>query len=84
MEFAGGGDILKLINKRKPRKNYLDEKTIWRYFIQMVKGLKTLHDMKILHRDLKCANVFISSDKKSIKLGDMNVSKLAKKDLVKT
>ena len=50
----------------------------------MVKGLKTLHDMKILHRDLKCANVFISTDEKSIKLGDMNVSKVAKRDLVKT
>ena len=50
----------------------------------MVKGLKTLHDMKILHRDLKGANVFISTDEKSIKLGDMNVSKVAKRDLVKT
>jgi len=27
MEFAGGGDILKAINKRKPRR-YFDEKTI--------------------------------------------------------
>ena len=40
--------------------------------------------MKILHRDLKCANVFISSDENSVKLGDMNVSKVAKRDLVKT
>lgn len=83
MEFAGGGDILNKIEKRKPR-NYFSERTIWRYFIQMVKGLKTLHDMKILHRDMKCANVFISTDEKSIKLGDMNVSKVAKRDLVKT
>jgi len=32
MEFAGGGDILQLINKRKPSK-YFDEKIIWKYFI---------------------------------------------------
>jgi NIMA (never in mitosis gene a)-related kinase len=32
MEFAGGGDILKQTNKRKPR-NYFPERTIWRYFI---------------------------------------------------
>lgn len=42
----------------------------------MVKALKTLHDLKILHRDLKCANVFISADEKQLKLGDLNVSKI--------
>jgi len=48
----------------------------------MTKALKILHDMKILHRDLKCANVFISENEKSVKLGDLNVSKVAKKGLV--
>ena len=50
----------------------------------MVKALKTLHSMKILHRDLKSANVFISKDEKSVKLGDLNVSKVVKKGLVQT
>lgn len=39
--------------------------------------------MKILHRDLKCANVFINKDG-IYKLGDLNVSKIAKKGLVYT
>ena len=52
--------------------------------LQMIKGLKTLHDMKILHRDLKCANIFIAEDGQHVKLGDLNVSKVAKKGLVKT
>jgi NIMA (never in mitosis gene a)-related kinase len=49
----------------------------------MVKALKVLHSMKILHRDLKCANVFLCKDGNS-KLGDLNVSKEAKKGLLYT
>jgi NIMA (never in mitosis gene a)-related kinase len=39
--------------------------------------LKYLHEMKILHWDLKCANVFLNNDG-TVKLGDLNVSKVAK------
>ena len=39
--------------------------------------------MKIYHRDLKSANVFMNSDG-TVKLGDMNVSKVAKKVLLYT
>lgn len=49
-------------------------------FIQMVRGLKELHDMKIMHRDLKSANIFLYNDY-SAKLGDLNVSKVAQKGL---
>lgn len=49
----------------------------------MTKGLKQLHDMKILHRDLKCANVFISKDN-TYKLGDLNVSKVTQSGLCQT
>lgn len=34
--------------------------------------------MKILHRDIKCANIFLSKDHKTAKIGDLNVSKVAK------
>ena len=41
----------------------------------MIRGLKALHDHKILHRDLKSANIFLYNDG-TAKLGDMNVSKI--------
>lgn len=47
------------------------------------KRLKSLHDANVVHRDLKCANVFLSLDGK-FKLGDLNVSKVAKMGLVYT
>jgi len=41
-----------------------------------VKGLKALHEMKILHRDMKSANIFLFKNG-TAKLGDLNVSKVA-------
>lgn len=78
MEFASGGDLAGKLNLHIKNKQHIDESLLWSYAIQILHGLKILHDMKILHRDLKGANIFVSEDKKNIKLGDLNVSKLLK------
>jgi len=83
MEFAEEGDLLKKIESYKKNKTAIPEAEIWIIIGHLVNGLKALHDLKILHRDLKCANIFISKDKK-YKLGDLNVSKIAKQGLVHT
>lgn len=49
----------------------------------MVLGLQALHDKKIIHRDIKCANVFLTKEG-MVKLGDLNVSKVAKAGILKT
>ena len=49
----------------------------------MARALNILHEKNIFHRDLKSANVFLNSDG-SAKLGDLNVSKVAKKGLLYT
>lgn len=76
MEFADNGDIQGKINSFKKSNKSFDENTLWEYTAQMLQGIKCLHDMKILHRDLKGANVFLGDQGKTIKLGDMNVSKV--------
>lgn len=50
------------------------EGEIWRAAIDILEGLHLLHEKGILHRDLKTANIFISSGR--YKIGDMNVSKV--------
>ena len=49
----------------------------------MVFGLRSLHDLDIIHRDLKSANVFLSSNG-SVKIGDLNVSKVFKNEMNQT
>jgi NIMA (never in mitosis gene a)-related kinase len=80
MEYADKGDLFQKITEYKRASVYFEESDIWRIFIQITKGLKALHEMKILHRDLKSANVFLYSDGIA-KLGDLNVSKVAKRGL---
>ena len=80
MEYADEGDLFQLITERKKTKEYFTEQEIWKVFIQLLKGLKALHDFKILHRDIKSANVFLFKGG-ICKLGDLNVSKVARKGL---
>ena len=80
MEFADRGDLYQKIVQHKKSAKFFEESDVWRIFIQLVKGLKALHDLKILHRDMKSANVFLFSNG-SAKLGDLNVSKVARRGL---
>jgi NIMA (never in mitosis gene a)-related kinase len=41
----------------------------------MLAGLKALHDLKIMHRDIKCANILVTKEG-GAKLADFNVSKV--------
>jgi len=51
---------------------------IIRFFYQLTSALFDLHKKNIIHRDLKTANVFMTSDYQNLKLGDLNVSKIIK------
>lgn len=83
MEFADDGDVFQRICECQQGKQFMKEKHIWKILIQVVKGLQALHELKILHRDMKSANIFLYKDG-TAKLGDLNVSKVAKKGLLYT
>ena len=80
MEYADNGDIFQKICSYQRRETYIKEKKVWYVFIQILRGLRAFHTRKILHRDMKSANIFLYKDMQA-KLGDLNVSKIVKTGL---
>ena len=80
MEYADKGDLFQLITEHKKTKTHFSEEEIWSTLIQLLNGLKSLHELNILHRDLKSANVFLFKGG-IVKLGDLNVSKITRKGM---
>ncbi|KAI1722944.1 protein kinase domain-containing protein [Ditylenchus destructor] len=70
LELADAGDLNRLINHFKKNHRLLPENTIWKYFVQVMRGLAYMHSKSIMHRDIKPANVFITTHGVA-KLGDL-------------
>lgn len=70
--------FLELVNKGSLASLYqkyaLFDSQIQRYTRQILNGLKYLHDRKIVHRDIKCANILVDANGK-IKLADFGLAK---------
>lgn len=83
MEFADDEDLDKKIKQRLKSQYCFKEEEVWFITIQIMKGLKALHDKCIMHRDLKSANIFMNKAGE-VKIGDLNVSKLVKEKFAYT
>ena len=73
MEYAELGDLYSLIKHYKKHSKYFDEIDLWRISSEILLGLEYLHSQNIIHRDIKCLNLFITKDR-HIKIGDLGVS----------
>lgn len=69
------GDFLTIIKNRKNLR--FEEQLIWSYFIQVSLGLEYLHNNNIIHRDIKCGNIFLDRGDQVV-IGDLGSSKIIK------
>jgi NIMA (never in mitosis gene a)-related kinase len=67
------GDLFTKISNRKGV--YFSEDEILDLFVQICLALKHVHDRKILHRDLKTQNIFLTK-KDLVKLGDFGIARV--------
>ena len=72
-DYCAGGDLYQRVKAQRGAP--LPETTIVDWFTEILLGLKHVHDRKVLHRDLKTQNVFLTADGRC-KLGDFGVSKV--------
>eukprot|EP00891_Asterochloris_glomerata_P000338 jgi/Astpho2/338/e_gw1.00010.181.1_t len=73
MDYCSEGDLCAALKKRAGA--LLQEPVLLDWFVQLLLGLKHVHDRNILHRDIKTQNVFMSAGG-LLKLGDFGVAKV--------
>ena len=69
IELCHNQTLHELLKRRKK----LTELEVQYYILQLIKALQYLHNLKIIHRDLKLANLFIS-ESMNLKLGDFGLA----------
>jgi len=74
VEWSEKGDLKRLIRRAIANELRFKESEIWEYSRQLSSALDHMHKKRIMHRDVKPANIFVSMDG-SLKLGDLGLGR---------
>lgn len=76
MEYCNGGDVRQSIKAKGKSGEHFPEEHIMTWFVQLCLALQYIHSEKVLHRDLKTSNIFLTDNGATIKLGDFGISRV--------
>ena len=65
-----------LVQSQITRRMYFSERDLWDFCWQLCMGILHLHSKGVIHRDIKCMNILMANDGKTLKLGDMSESRV--------
>eukprot|EP00931_Biecheleriopsis_adriatica_P091734 TRINITY_DN65614_c0_g1_i1.p1 TRINITY_DN65614_c0_g1~~TRINITY_DN65614_c0_g1_i1.p1 ORF type:complete len:531 (+),score=117.88 TRINITY_DN65614_c0_g1_i1:25-1593(+) len=75
MGHCAGGDLRQAIAAKAQAGESFSEAQVMTWFAQLVQALQHIHSERVMHRDLKCSNVFLVGDG-TLKLGDFGISRV--------
>jgi serine/threonine protein kinase len=78
IDYAEGGDLSTRLKIAKHKGYKFTEPQIRKWFMQICIGLLYIHENKIIHRDLKSQNIFLTKSG-DIKIGDFGISRVLNK-----
>jgi serine/threonine protein kinase len=79
MEICSGQSLKEYLENRNKEHVEIDRKMNFKFFTQIIEGIKHVHRQGIIHRDLKPANVFITGEG-VLKIGDFGLARAIDKE----